>query len=108
MSEKTVIAKRVRLEQPAICDKQSNLGSDWVAEKVNDLVVFPDSGLARCAINNRTLVARFAWYDADPATQSEWEQGGSYVCPDCGQSFANAQGLGNHKATKHATHSTKR
>lgn len=101
MSEKIVIARRVRLVQPAPCDRNGGVGNDWTTNKVDNLVVFPDSCLARCTINDRTYAGRFAWYEADSQTQEQWEKGGLFVCPDCGQSFENSQGLATHRSIKH-------
>jgi hypothetical protein len=99
MAEKIVHALCVRLESPA--PSGNGLSQDWSSEKVQNLVVLPDSGLARCVIKGSTYCAKFAWYRPDAQSQTEWEVGGSYHCDVCGQDFQNLSGLKGHIVAKH-------
>lgn len=106
MAEKMVIAHRVRLKVPSPSDSTGSLGLDWLSSKVSSLVVFPDSKIARCRIkigdNEKTFIGDLGYAEVDESSQDDWERSKlGCVCPDCGQTFENAQGLGNHRAIKH-------
>jgi len=101
-SEKIVVAKRVRLAtSKETIDERGNIGDEWVAGFVKELVVFPNSHNARCRIRGSVRVALYVSYEPDDTSQSAWEQASEFKCEHCGQFFASSQGLGNHIATKH-------
>jgi hypothetical protein len=100
MAETILNAKRVRLMQaaPNSNTKPGDIGFDWNAANVSGLTV-STNGFAKCVVGGRTLIATFAWAELEDG--SEWDNLGAHTCPECGQSFVNSQGLGNHRAMKH-------
>jgi hypothetical protein len=98
--ERAVKARKVRLVHAAP-DGGTNVGFEWSEQKVNDLVVFPESRAARCRIGGATLIGVVAWAQVDPDSQAAWEAGGSCKCPMCDRVFANEQALGSHLFRKH-------
>ena len=103
MAEIQVPATRVRLHFPAQVDERGAIGNEWITTKVDELVVFPSSGNARCVLRNGlVLVAKYANYvPFDMASQLKWEGIDAAKCEVCGQQFINTQGLGEHMTVKH-------
>lgn len=99
MGEKFVKATYVRLVAPSK-SIEGKLTQDWSENNAKDLVVFPDTGIARARFGTFTRIARFASADVDQDSQEYWERGG-FQCPHCSQLFENAQGLGGHVSQKH-------
>jgi hypothetical protein len=103
MAEIQVPASRVRLAFPAQVDERGGVGNEWNSLKVDELVVFPSSGNARCVLRNGVIiVAKYANYvPFDMSSQLKWEGIDAAKCQVCGQQFVNTQGLGKHMTVKH-------
>jgi hypothetical protein len=100
MAEKFIKATEVRLVQPAK-GGDDRMTSDWSDRNTHDLVVFPDTGIARGVMpNGKVRIAKFASADVDEESQRAWEKG-RFECSICNQSFENTQALGSHKQKKH-------
>lgn len=107
MTAKAVEAIKVYLNRTMPNDAHGNVGDVWDAKHVQDLVVFPDTQNARCSIKGMIYCCTYGGYMPIVAAQQQWETGGEFPCEFCGQTFQSAQGLGNHRATKHSGKSSK-
>ena len=100
-----VPVRKVRFNFAVPLNDRGDYSPEWTKDRVNDLVVFPDSRLARCTLRgtDRPIVASFAYYEPmSLEDQLNWESDGQqFKCDVCGQTFENSQGLGKHRVTKH-------
>lgn len=103
-NQKSVSARLVRFNAPVPSSKNGEYTNEWRSSAVDNLVVFPDTGDARCTLrgSERPLVAKYHYYEPiSLEEQLEYEGESEFKCDVCGQTFENSQGLGKHRVTKH-------
>jgi hypothetical protein len=100
--QKRIKASKVRLVDAGPGQAGSLSGKD-VSEGLNgvhDLVILPESHQAIWFVGKDLMpyIAPYAWAKVeDVVALTRWLAGGDFTCEECGEPFANAQGLGKHR-----------
>ena len=101
MTEQILKASRVRLKFAAPSGPRGATSYDWIeGQGVTDLKA-STNGFAMCRVDGKELGATYVHAEFADGSIEQWDNSGAYTCPDCGQEFVNAQGLGSHRAQRH-------